>query len=127
MLIIIDEAGSDAERLEQLSERVRADLLELDVEDVKRVSEGSAPPGTRGIDLAAVSAFIVAIGGSAEAINQVVTAMRAWVGAGRAAPRAAELTIGDKTLKLSDATLAQQERLIDEFARAVRADLNKPA
>ena len=39
----------------------------------------------------------------------------------RSAPRTVEMTVGDRTLELSDVTLAQQDRLIDELIRAVRA------
>jgi hypothetical protein len=121
MIITLDEADADAERLAQLAEGVRTELLDLDVDDVKPLRTGVAPAGTRGLDVAGIGAFVVSLGSSAEAINQIVTALRAWIGTGRSAPREVELTVGDTTLRLSDATLAQQDRLIEEFVRAVQA------
>jgi hypothetical protein len=122
MTITLDEADADAERLGQLAEGVRTELLDLGVDDVRPLRTGTVPAGSRGLDVAGIAAFLVSLGGSAEAIHQVVTALRAWIGAGRSAPRTVEMTVGDKTLRLSDATLAQQDRIVEEFVRAVRAE-----
>lgn len=121
VLITIDESGADDERLEELSDRLRAELLDFDVEDAKPVRDGDPPAGARAVDVAAVAAFVVSLGGTAEAFAQIVTALRAWVGLGRSAPRTVEITVGDKTLRISDTTVAQQDRIIDEFVRSVRA------
>ncbi|GIE93741.1 effector-associated constant component EACC1 [Paractinoplanes rishiriensis] len=118
--VTIDEPGAEPERLEELSGPLRAELRDLDVDDVRPVPAGAAPPGSRGIDLAATAAFVVSLGGSAEAITQLVAALQAWVGRGRAHPRTVEMTVGDKTLRLTDATLDQQDRLVDEFVRLIR-------
>ena len=120
MYVTIDEPGADEQRLEELAGTLRAELLDLDVEDVRRVPAGAAPPGTRGIDLAAAAAFVVSLGGSTEAVTQMVTALRAWVGRGRNHPRSVEMTVGDKTLRIADASLDQQDRLIAEFVSLVR-------
>ncbi len=120
MYVTIDEPGADEQRLEELAGSLRAELLDLDVEDVRRMPAGAAPPGTRGIDLAAVAAFVVSLGGSAEAVTQMVTALRAWVGRGHSHPRTVEMTVGDKTLRIADASLEQQDRLIAEFVSLVR-------
>ena len=121
VLITIDESGADDERRQELSDRLRAELLDLDVVDARPVREGDPPGGARAVDIADVAAFVVSLGGTAEAFTQIVTALRAWVGRGRSAPRTVEVTVGDKTLRLSDATAAQQDRVIDEFVRSVRS------
>ena len=121
VLIAVGEPGADAERLQRLSDGVRAELLDLDVDDVRPVRTGEVPPGARAVDAAAVGAFIVSLGGSAESLQQIFTALRSWVGRSRA-PRSIEMTIGDKTLRISDASLDQQERLIKTFVELVRED-----
>jgi hypothetical protein len=120
MYVTIDEPGAGPERLEELAGTLRAELLDLDVEDVRPVPAGAAPPGSRGIDPAAVAAFVVSLGGSAEAVSQMVTALQAWVGRGRTHPRTVEMTVGDKTLRITDASPDQQARLVGEFVRLVR-------
>ena len=42
LAIELSEAGSDPERLDELTTRLREELLDLDVEDVRRVTEGAA-------------------------------------------------------------------------------------
>ena len=121
VLIAVGEPGADAERLQRLSDGARAELLDLDVDDVRPVRTGEVPPGARAVDAAAVGAFVVSLGGSAEALTQILTALRRWVGRSRA-PRSVEMTIGDKTLRISDASLDQQDRLIEKFVELVRED-----
>jgi hypothetical protein len=121
MYVTIDEPGADEDRLDELAGTLRAELLELDVEDVRPLPAGAAPPGSRGVDLAAVAAFVVSLGGSAEAVTQLVTALKAWVGRGGSHPRTVEMTVGDKTLRITDASPDQQARLVEEFVRVIRA------
>ncbi|MCY1140393.1 hypothetical protein OWR29_20545 [Actinoplanes sp. Pm04-4] len=106
MLIGIAERGADEERLDYLVHGVRSELLQLDVDAVEPVT--AAPPSP---------ALRVSLGGSAEALTQMMTALRSWVGR-TPAPRTIEMTVGEKTLRLSAASLAEQD--IDEFLRAIR-------
>ncbi len=117
-VVSIDEDGADAERLEELSLALRRELLELEVEDVEPVQAGQAPAGTRAVDIAAVGALLVTLTSSAGAAARVVDMVRGWLRRGSGG-RTVELTIGDKTLKLSGASDEQQERLIQEFLRSV--------
>jgi hypothetical protein len=50
--VTVSESDADEDRLEALTLALREELLALNVEDVHGVSERSAPPGTRGLDLA---------------------------------------------------------------------------
>jgi hypothetical protein len=92
--------------------------LELEVEGVEPVQAGEAPAGTRAVDIAAVGALLVTLTSSAGAAAGVVDMVRGWLRRGSGG-RTVELTIGDKTLKLSGASDEQQERLIQEFLRSV--------
>ena len=75
----ISEEGADAERLATLTGYLRAELLQLDVEDVTAPQAGEAPPGARVVGVAAVGALLVALGQSAEGLRSVVSAIRAWL------------------------------------------------
>jgi hypothetical protein len=100
--------------------------MALDVEDVERVGEGQAPPGTRAVELAAVGALLVIFKESAQLVTGIVTAVRSWL---LAAPpgRTVEITLGDTTLKVASATPDQQEKLIAEFVGAIQRMGAKPA
>lgn len=118
VLVTIDEQGADGQRLEALSLGLRGELLTLDVDDVRRVPGGEPPPGTRAIDLAAVGALMVTLSGSVELVGRVVGTIRSWLARG-SPDRMVELSVGDKTLKLSAASPEQQERLVREFLESV--------
>ena len=119
MIITIHEEHADDGRLEALSSALRRELMALDVEDVERVREGQAPPGTRAVELAAVGALLVIFKESAQLVTGIVTAVRTWL---LAAPpgRTVEITQGDTTLKVASATPDQQEKLIAEFVGAMQ-------
>jgi len=71
VLVSASDSDADEDRLEALMLALREELLALDVEDVHGVGEGSAPPGTRGLDLAAVGARVVTVKTSTELVEAV--------------------------------------------------------
>lgn len=117
----VEEGGVDAERLQELTDGLRAELLALDVEDVSGVREGEAPPGSRAVDLAVVGALLVSMNDSMQLLGHVVTAVRSWL-ARNSTGRTVELTIGDKVLRMTNVSSDQQDRLIEEFIHAVNRD-----
>lgn len=121
LLVHIADSQADSEELDELTHQLRRELLELDVDNVERLSAGDAPPGTRGLDVAALGALLVTCSTSASAITNLITTVRGWL---RRAPagRTVELTIRDRTLKLSNVSDEQQERLIQEFLSPASQD-----
>jgi Effector Associated Constant Component 1 len=118
MVLKIDEEDADEQRREDLARSLRDELLYLDVDDVRPVRDGEPPPGSRGIDVAQVGALVVSFDGAMHAVATVVATIKSWLGSAHA-ERSVELTVGDKTLKLSSASKEQQEQLIQEFMRSV--------
>jgi hypothetical protein len=118
MVLKIDEEDADEQRRDDLARSLRDELLYLDVDDVRAVRDGEPPPGSRGIDVAQVGALVVSFDGAIHAVATVVATIRSWLGSTHA-ERSVELTVGDKTLKLSSASKEQQEQLIQEFMRSV--------
>lgn len=121
VLVRIAEGGADAERLQELTYELRAELLWLDVDEVTLVSGGDSPPGSRAIDLAAVGSLLVSMKDSLQLLGQVAAAVEAWLGRGSAG-RTVELSIGDKALRVTSVSSDQQDRLIEEFIHAVARD-----
>lgn len=113
----LSEDGADAERLASLTGFLRQDLLQLDVQDVTALRTGEPPPGARGIDVAAVGGLLVSLSGSAEALRAVVAAVRKWLTRGEGVRRTVRLEIDGDVLELSEASAADQDRLIDVFIR----------
>jgi hypothetical protein len=113
-LRVSDEAA-DAEQLAALTGYLRAELLQLDVEDVTTPKDGQAPPGARGIGVAAADTLLVSIGQSAEGLRSVLSAISEWLRRGHGAGRTVRLELDGDALELSHASAADQARLIELF------------
>ena len=111
----LSEDGADAERLDALTGFLRQELLQLEVEDVTRLRAGEPPPGSRMFDVVAVGGLLVSLSRSAEGLRSVVSAIRKWLSRGEGTRRTVRLELDGDVLELSEATAADQERLIGLF------------
>jgi hypothetical protein len=111
----LSEDGADAERLDTLTGFLRQELLQLDVEDVTALPAETPPSGSRAFDVVAVGGLLVALGRSAEGLRAVVLAVRKWLSRGEGMRRTVRLEVGGDVLELSEATAADQQRLVDLF------------
>ena len=111
----ISEEEADAARLAALTGYLRAELLQLDVEDVTTPQSGDVPPGARVVGVAAVGTLLVALGQSADGLRAVVSAISAWLRRGEGTRRTVRLELDGDALELSQASAADQERLIELF------------
>ena len=118
MRLHLSEEGADAERLAVLTGYLRAELLRLDVvEEVSALPAGEPPPGARVFGVVTVGALLIALGQSAEGLRSVVSVIRDWLRRGEGTGRAVRLELGGDALELSQASAADQERLIELFIR----------
>jgi len=115
--VSVAEVGADAEQLEELTRALRAEILTLDVESVVPRSGGEAPPGTRGMDAAAVGALVVSVAPALGALARLVTTVVDWLRRG-GTQRTVRLKIGDDELELSGASSAMQQQLAMDWIRA---------
>jgi hypothetical protein len=76
-IIIDDRALSDVE-LDESALALRRELLELPVHDVQNLPAGSAPPGARVVDVAAVGGLVVLLNSSVALLASLVAAIRSW-------------------------------------------------
>jgi hypothetical protein len=114
----LSEEDADAERLAVLTGYLRAELLRLDVvEEVSALPAGEPPPGARVFGVATVGALLVAFGQSFEGLRSVVSVIRDWLNRGAGTGRTLRLELDGDTLELSQASEADQERLIELFIR----------
>jgi hypothetical protein len=111
----LSEEGADDERVAMLTGYLRAELLQLDVENVNALPAGEPPPGARVFGAATVGALLIALGQSAEGLRSVVSAVRDWLRRGGGTQRMVRLELDGDALELSQASAADQERLIELF------------
>jgi hypothetical protein len=103
---------ADADELDAATARVRADLLDLDVDRVDRVV-AEAPAGARSGEVAALGELLLLLARNSEAIASVVGSLRAWLG--RDAARSVKLVIDGDSLEVTGISSAEQERLISAW------------
>ena len=92
---------------------IRQELLQLDVEDVTSLRGGEPPPGSRAFDVVAVGGLLITLSRSADGLRAVVLAVRKWLARGEGTRRTVRLEVGGDALELSEATAADQQRLLD--------------
>ena len=116
LLIRLSEDGADDERLGTLTGHLSRDLVELDDVEVSQ-ARGEAPPNTRSVDAVEVGGLVVTLVGSG-ALQQVVSAIRRWLGRGAAqeeTARTVRVELDGDTLELTGASSQEQDRLIQLF------------
>jgi hypothetical protein len=101
----------DAEELAELTQRLRDELLELDVDAVEPATGGPAPDGAKGLELLAVGGLIVRFAMKATVLRAVADATVGWLG--RQQARSVKLTLDGDTLELTGVSSDEQQRLIE--------------
>ena len=102
---------ADAEELARLAGRLRAELLDLDVDDVQQPARGEAPAESKGAGWLAAGELVVQLVASAETLLSIIAGVRSWLG--RNSARSVKLTLGGDALEVSGVSSAEQDRLID--------------
>jgi len=115
LLLWVSEDGADAERLDALAGYLRAELIQLDVEDVAGLPGGEPPPGTRASSVAVIGGLLVSLGKSAAPLQAVVSAIVDWLRRGMGPDRKVRLELDGDVLELSRASTGEQGRLIELF------------
>jgi hypothetical protein len=108
--IELHEEGATSEELDRLTDRLRRELLDLDVDRVRKPSSGEAPPGARGIELAAIGALILEFGRSAKTLSTVIAAIQSWLGGH--GNRSIKIEMDGDKLEIAGASTEEQQRLI---------------
>ena len=113
-LAAVVDAGpdSDAEELAELAQRLRGQLLELDVAAVEPATGGEAPAGAKGVELLAIGGLVVQFAMKSEILKSVVDATAAWLGRQQGG-RSVKLTLDGDTLEVTGVSSDEQRRLVD--------------
>lgn len=99
----------DEEEAAGLARRLRAELLDLDVDAVESVPDGVVPEGAKGLS-SLTGALAVRLG--AAGLQAVLGKIRDWVSR---SGRSVEVTIDGDTVKVTGATSEQQEKIINAW------------
>jgi hypothetical protein len=108
----VHDESADPDEIAALAAGLRRELLDLDVDAAEPVPAGSAPAGTRSVDLEALGALLITIAKS-EVLAAVVNAVTAWL-AGRR-QRSIKLEVDGDVLELTGMPSAEQRRLTETW------------
>jgi hypothetical protein len=104
---------ADAETVESVTDRLREELLCLDVDSVEAPRGGQPPTGAKvGAELAVVGALLLTAPNSA-LLSAVVEVIKSWIG--RSSRRTARLEIDGDVLDLQGLSSSQQKLLIEQW------------
>jgi hypothetical protein len=109
---VVAGPDGDAEELAEVTRQFRRELLALDVEAVRTPTEGAAPAGSKGLELAALGALVVTVGRS-QVLGSIVAAVRSWLAGSR--QRSVRLELDGDVLELTGVSSKEQRRLTDEW------------
>jgi hypothetical protein len=122
----VSEEDADSQHLAKLIGYLRAELLQLDVEDLSTPRESEPPAGARVAGAAAVGSLLITLGHSAEGLQAVVAVITSWLRRAEGPGRTVRLELDGDALELSQVGAADQERLIDLFvSRHCRAETGR--
>ena len=100
----------DTEELLKLSELLRGELLELDLDSVEPIDESSGPDQAKG--LAVMAGWLAVQLGSVDRLRALLRAVFAWAARTH---RDVEVNYGGDVLKVSGVTAEQQETIINAW------------
>ena len=113
---LVVEVGDDERERDELTTRLRHELLRLDVDAVERPSLGAAPAGTRAVDLAQIGTLLVTVGQTAAGITALIAAVRSWLAA--RGTGTVKMQIGQDVLEVTGQLSGEQQALVDAWVKA---------
>jgi hypothetical protein len=110
--LVLHEEEPDPDELEELTAKLRRQLLELDVDAVERPPVAEAPAGTKGLGIA-IGALILKMATSPELLSGVVTTIRRWLSGHR--NRSVKIAMDGDTIELTGVSSEEQDKLADAW------------
>lgn len=103
----------DADELAQLTQRLRSELLDLEVDAVNRAAGGPPPEGAKAAELLSIGGLIVILGLSRHVLTAVVDTTVAWLAWQQR--RNVKLTLDGDTLEVTGLSSAEQDKLVEQW------------
>jgi len=110
----VADVDADDEEVEELTRRLRQELLELDVAAVERTTAGEPPEGAKSAGAAvAVGSLIVSTVTSPGVLSSIVEMVRGWLG--MRGSRSVKLTLAGDSIELTGVSDETQEELVQAW------------
>jgi len=113
--LVFDTGDGDPERTEEELQYLLAELAQLDVAGIDRVSPSPAPAGTRGGSALELGALLIGLGGSGALLPVLAGLAQDWLN--RRQSGTIRMKIGDDEIELTATSDELRRRALEEFLR----------
>ncbi|MFI1678103.1 hypothetical protein [Streptomyces sp. NPDC020607] len=120
VLGLTPDGDAEAEEVERLLTRLRAELRGLDIDALHLRPDSTPPEGAKAVDPVTVGAVVLALSAPGGALVALVGTLQDWLSRQSAANRIS-ITIDDDTVELEHATPDERRQLIELFVHRHRS------
>jgi hypothetical protein len=115
LIELLLDPDADSEEAERFGRQLRAELAQLDVEDVSPMVSADVAQGAKGagVDWGSLLVTLNAAGG---VVTSVIAVVQDWL-ARHSAAQSIKMTIDDDTIELGRASVQEREELISTWVR----------
>lgn len=114
LLLSLDASPEiDDEELEELTRKLRKELLELDIEAADLVSAGEAPSGARAVEPVTLGTLLLTLAASGGVLTTVVNVLQDWLS--HHDKHSVTLEIGGDKIQVTGISSEEQKQLIDAW------------
>jgi hypothetical protein len=114
-IAIRSDAQADALEIERAGRQLRAEVKELDIENISFGASGAAPDGAKG-DPVAWTELLVTLGASGGVLPTLIAAIQDWLSRHRGGSRIV-VTIDGDTVELDRASQQERRELVAAFVQ----------
>ncbi|MCX5000345.1 effector-associated constant component EACC1 [Streptomyces longwoodensis] len=115
VVLVLDTGDGDEEHAEEQLQHLIAELSELDLDSIDRVTQGPPPPGSRSTEAVQLGALILALGGSGALLLVLAAVVQDWLNRRRSG--SVRLKIGEDEIEPTGASDEVQRRALEAFLR----------
>lgn len=123
VLIELSLMDGDSVELDELTRQLRSEVQELDIESVHQVSEGVAPAGTKGVDMAAIGQMAISLAPSL--IPPLFDLLKSWVERKPSTPVKVTVKVGRKTAQIEYDPTRTSAKDLDLLVKTLHKSMKK--
>lgn len=112
---------ADDEEVEHVTQRLRKEILDLDVEDVNLVKTGELPKGARSGEVVTLGSLLVTFAASGGVLSSLINTVQSWLRRNEGHNITLEID-GDK-LEVTGISSQTQQQLIDQWLKHQKAKM----
>ncbi|HJR81985.1 MAG TPA: hypothetical protein VJ821_18065 [Anaerolineales bacterium] len=123
LLIELSLEGGDPEELDELARQLRAEVEELNIDSIEQVSAGSAPQGTKAVDMAAIGQMAVTL--APTIVPPLFDVLKSWVERKPSTPVKVKVKVGKRTAQIEYDPTKTSAKDLEALIKALNKSVKK--